>query len=105
MNGNTPGIFFLLMSVTFLIGTFCLLLSSLLKFGTGSLISKTVYGVVYSTVAFILYLSASVTLLIATLDYRMYNFDAHMSAAVFGLIVSCLYLVSVILAVRSYKNW
>lgn len=40
---GTPEVFFLLMAVTFLIGTFLLLLSCLISISTASIISKTVY--------------------------------------------------------------
>ncbi|OWR42548.1 hypothetical protein KGM_206087A, partial [Danaus plexippus plexippus] len=42
-NGQKPELFYLLVSVAFLIGTFCLLLSCLLSFSTASMISKTLY--------------------------------------------------------------
>lgn len=40
---DTPELFFLLMAVAFLIGTFCLLLSCLISLSTGGIISKTIY--------------------------------------------------------------
>lgn len=38
-----PSLFFLLMATTFLIGTFCLLVSCLFSLSTGGIISKTIY--------------------------------------------------------------
>lgn len=42
-SNDTPLIFFFLMAVSFLIGTFCLLLSCLISLSTGGIISKTIY--------------------------------------------------------------
>lgn len=38
-----PDLFFLLMATSFLIGTFCLLVSCLFSLSTGGIISKTIY--------------------------------------------------------------
>lgn len=40
---NTPEVFFLLMAVTFLVGTFLILTSCLISISTASIISKTIY--------------------------------------------------------------
>uniref|UniRef100_A0A0A1WIW8 Uncharacterized protein C3D6.13c n=1 Tax=Zeugodacus cucurbitae TaxID=28588 RepID=A0A0A1WIW8_ZEUCU len=42
-SANSAEIFFFLMSTTFLIGTFCLLLSCLTSLSTGGIIAKTIY--------------------------------------------------------------
>lgn len=41
--GGTEALFFLLMATSFLIGTFCLLISCLFSLSTGGIISKTIY--------------------------------------------------------------
>jgi hypothetical protein len=82
---QTPETFFLLMAVTFLIGTFTLLLSCLISISTASIISKTVYEVVYHGFAFILYLAASLTLIIEV-NYKKRNYgrdyEPYFAAAV-----------------------
>lgn len=66
-NANTE-LFFLCMAVTFFLGTFCLLVSCLVSLSTGGIISKTIYELVYHSVAFILYLIASILLLMKSSD-------------------------------------
>uniref|UniRef100_U5EWT2 Putative members of chemokine-like factor super family n=1 Tax=Corethrella appendiculata TaxID=1370023 RepID=U5EWT2_9DIPT len=104
-SGN-PEFFFLLMAVAFLIGTFCLLASCLVSLSTGGIISKTIYELIYHTVAFILYLAASVTLLVEVTSGHYYSSlkDAYTAASIIGLIISALYLFSAILAQRSYRG-
>ncbi|VEN48568.1 unnamed protein product [Callosobruchus maculatus] len=52
---QTPELFYLLIAVTFMIGTFLLLLSCLISISTASIISKTIYEVIYHGFAFLLY--------------------------------------------------
>lgn len=66
-NSNTE-LFFLCFAVAFFLGTFCLLVSCLVSLSTGGIISKTIYELVYHSVAFILYLIASILLLIKSSD-------------------------------------
>jgi hypothetical protein len=66
-NSNTE-LFFLCFAVAFFVGTFCLLVSCLVSLSTGGIISKTIYELVYHSVAFILYLIASILLLIKSSD-------------------------------------
>ncbi|XP_053696780.1 uncharacterized protein LOC128744049 [Sabethes cyaneus] len=104
-SGN-PELFFLLMAVSFLIGTFCLLVSCLVSLSTGGIISKTIYELVYHTIAFLLYLIASIILLVDVTNGRYYSNlkDAYMAASIMGIIVSALYLFSALLAQRSYRG-
>lgn len=44
---DVPDLFFLLMATTFLIGTFCLLVSCLFSLSTGGIISKTIYVTIW----------------------------------------------------------
>ncbi|KFB52096.1 hypothetical protein ZHAS_00020343 [Anopheles sinensis] len=103
---TSPELFFLLMAVAFLIGTFCLLASCLVSLSTGGIISKTIYELIYHTIAFLLYLIASIILLVDVTNGRYYRAmkDAYMAASILGLIVSSLYLFSALLAQRSYRG-
>jgi len=104
---HVPEIFFLLMAVTFLVGTFLLLLSCLISISTASIISKTIYEVVYHGFAFILYLAASLTFIIEVNHWKRnygVEYEPYFAAAVIGLVLSVLYLVSTIFALRSYRG-
>lgn len=104
-SGN-PELFFLLMAVAFLIGTFCLLASCLVSLSTGGIISKTIYELVYHAIAFILILVSSIILLTDVTNGRYYSTlkDAYMIASILGIINAALYLFSTILAQRSYRG-
>jgi len=98
-------LFFYLMAVTFLIGTAILLVSCLISWSTGGIISKTIFELIYHTVAAILVIIASVVLLVAVNNYyhgKIYN--ALTCASVLGIINGILYAASAILAQRSYKG-
>jgi len=97
-------LFFLCMAVTFFIGTACLLVSCLISLSTGGIISKTIYELVYHSVAFALYLIASIILLSKATGNRQSASDPNMICSVLGLILAALYLVSAILAQRSYRG-
>lgn len=97
-------LFFLCMAVSFFIGTFCLLLSCLVSLSTGGIISKTIYELIYHSIACILYLIAAILLLSRTLDYRRESTHPHMIASVLGLVLAGLYLISAVLAQRSYRG-
>lgn len=83
-SASSAELFFLLMTVSFLIGTFCLLMSCLCSLSTGGIISKTMYELVFHSVAFVLYLAASVCFLIAVTDHKYSSriYDPYMAAAV-----------------------
>jgi len=99
-----PILFFLLMATTFLIGTFCLLVSCLFSLSTGGIISKTIYELIYHSIGAILLIAASVTLLIHVNKYNHAYEREFMAAAIIGLINGILYVVSAILARRSYRG-
>ncbi|XP_019866602.1 CKLF-like MARVEL transmembrane domain-containing protein 8 [Aethina tumida] len=105
---EVPETFFLLMAVTFLIGTFLLLLSCIISISTASIISKTIHEVVYHGFAFVLYLAASLAFVIEVNHYKSrsyYNdYEPYMAAAIIGLVISGLYLLSTIFALRSYRG-
>ncbi|GAB0089006.1 uncharacterized protein DMENIID0001_034770 [Sergentomyia squamirostris] len=100
-------LFFFVIAVAFLIGTFCLLLSCLISLSTGGIISKTIYELIYHTIAFILYLAASIAFLVEVVNRissRSSIYDWYMAASVMGLVNSALYLISAFLAQRSYRG-
>ncbi|XP_059618001.1 CKLF-like MARVEL transmembrane domain-containing protein 8 [Phlebotomus argentipes] len=100
-------LFFFTIAVAFLIGTFCLLLSCIISLSTGGIISKTIYELIYHTIAFILYLAASIAFLVEVVNKtssRSSVYDWYLAASVLGLIVSGLYLLSAFLAQRSYRG-
>ncbi|KDR14018.1 uncharacterized protein LOC110834917 [Zootermopsis nevadensis] len=101
----TQVLFFLLIATAFLITTTCLLLSSLLSFLTASMIHKTLFEVIYHVVAFALYLAAGIVLLVEIKDHdRSQYYNAYLAAAIIGLVNAALYLLSTILAIRTYKG-
>ncbi|KAK9890692.1 hypothetical protein WA026_012044 [Henosepilachna vigintioctopunctata] len=105
---GTPQTFFLLIAVTFLIGTFLILLSCLISIATASVISKTIYEVVYHGFAFILYLAASLTFFIEVNHYSNSRYDnlyeSFFAAAIIGFAITGLYLLSTIYAMRNYRG-
>lgn len=102
---DSTELYFVLMAVAFLIGTFCLLLSCLISLSTGGIISKTIYELIYHSVAFILYVVAAILFLVKVSN-RNYGslYEEFMVAAVLGLVCSVLYLFSAIYAQRSYRG-
>ncbi|EDX01962.1 uncharacterized protein LOC6525015 [Drosophila yakuba] len=94
-------LFHYLMAVTFMIGTFCLLLACLTSLSTGGIIAKTIYELIYHSVAAILILVSSTVLLLKLRDVKH---DAYMAAGVLGLVNAVLYFISAFLAHRSYRG-
>ncbi|XP_001355723.2 uncharacterized protein LOC108165026 [Drosophila miranda] len=94
-------LFLYLMATTFMIGTFCLLLACLTSLSTGGIIAKTIYELIYHSVAAILILAASICLLIRLRDVKH---DGYMVAGVLGLVNAVLYFISAFLAHRSYRG-
>ncbi|XP_055302342.1 uncharacterized protein LOC129568454 isoform X2 [Sitodiplosis mosellana] len=100
-----PDLFFLLMATTFLIGTFCLLVSCLFSLSTGGIISKTIYELIYHTVAAILLLIASVYFLVKLQDYKNYNFyNAYTAAGALGILNTLLYIWGAVIARKTYRG-
>lgn len=99
-------LFFFLMATTFMICTFCLLLSCLISWSTGGLISKTMFELIYHAVATILLLASSINLLVEINNHQR-KYDVHkayMAASIIGLINTILYLLSAIFAQRQYRG-
>ncbi|XP_043270280.1 uncharacterized protein [Venturia canescens] len=103
---NVQNQFFFLITTTFMIATFLLLLSCMVSLSTESIISKTIYEVVYHAAAFGLLLAASLTLLIKVNNYRRssYNYESLLGASICGLVNSAFYFISTIFALRSYRG-
>lgn len=100
-------LFFFLMTTTFMICTFCLLLSCLVSWSTGGLISKTMFELIYHVVATILLLASSVNLLVKINNYYNHKtklYEAYMAASIIGLVNTILYLLSAIFAQRQYRG-
>jgi len=97
-------LFFLLMATTFLIGTFCLLVSCLFSLSTGGIISKTIYELIYHSIGAILLIAASTTLLIHVNKHNYNENEKFMIASIIGLINGILYVISAVLARRSYRG-
>lgn len=75
-------LFYLCTAVTFFVGTLCLIVSCLVSLSTGGIISKTIYELIYHSVAFVMYLVASILLLIKANDYRREATHPHMVCSV-----------------------
>jgi len=98
--------FFLCASTTTLVASFCLLTACLVSLSTGTIISKTIYELVYHFVAFALILASSITLLVQLNRYssRYAHYDAYLAASILGLILAALFLISTIFACRTYRG-
>ncbi|XP_076285525.1 uncharacterized protein LOC143211587 [Lasioglossum baleicum] len=96
-------LFFLLMTTTFLIGTAILIISYLSSHSTPAIISKTIYELMYHAIAFGLYLAASLTFLVNVSNRGRGN-DSLMAGAICGLVNAGLYLLSTIIAIRTYRG-
>ena len=79
---RNPELFFLCIAVACLVGTSCLLVSCLISFTTGGVISKTIFELIYHSTAFILYIIASILVLIKANDYRLSSSSPYMLAGV-----------------------
>uniref|UniRef100_A0A1B6C0V8 MARVEL domain-containing protein n=2 Tax=Clastoptera arizonana TaxID=38151 RepID=A0A1B6C0V8_9HEMI len=101
----SPEVFFLCVATTCFIASSCLLLSCLCSLSTASIISKTLYEFIYHGVAFLLYLAGSAYLLWDARESRnQYYYENHYTVGVIGLVITALYLISTILAYRSYRG-
>jgi len=105
-NYNVGELFFFLMATTFMICTFCLLLSCVISWSTGGLISKTMFELIYHAVATILLLAASINFVVKINKYSSNNsiYEAYMAASIIGLVNGILYLFSTIFAHRHYRG-
>ncbi|CAL1686386.1 unnamed protein product [Lasius platythorax] len=104
--GATAECFFLVITTTFMIGTFILLLSCLMSLSTASIISKTIYELLYHSIAFGLLLAASLTLLVhVNNNKRSRSYELLLGASICGIINAAMYLFSTVLALRTYRGF
>ncbi|XP_015605110.1 uncharacterized protein LOC107272454 [Cephus cinctus] len=102
---TTADLFFLLIVTTFMIATFILILSCLASISTESIISKTIYELIYHSIGFGLLLACSLTLLVRVNDNKYSrDHDLLLGASICGLVNSALYLLNTIMAVRAYRG-
>lgn len=103
---STADIFFLLITTTFMLGTFILLLSCVTSLSTASMISKTIYELLYHSIAFGLLLAASLTLMVHVNNYykRTRQYELLLGASICGLVNAALYLCSTVIALRTYRG-
>lgn len=99
----TPMLFLLIIASTCLITTGCLLISCLLSISTATIITKTMFDLVYHGVALCLYLAASVNMLVAVSRYRGTK-DTLIAAGALGAVNTVLYCISTIIAFRNYRR-
>lgn len=96
-------LFFHHMVVTFFIGSSLLLIGCLVSISTGSIIAKTSYEFIYHGGAFILYLIATLLLIIKIHDYDTRAYRYYFISAALAVVNCVLYCISTILAYRSYR--
>ncbi|CAH0394130.1 unnamed protein product [Bemisia tabaci] len=99
-------LFFLCIATTFFIASLLLLLSCLCSITTASIIAKTLYEFIYHGAAFLLYLIACLMFLVEVnrANFGGGYYQPFLVASIFGLILTALYLVSSVLAYRSYRG-
>ncbi|XP_003424504.1 uncharacterized protein LOC100677986 isoform X1 [Nasonia vitripennis] len=101
---TTENLFFLMIATTFMISSFILVLSYLCSYTTESIISKTVFELLFHAIAFALLLAASVTL-IQRVSNGYYKQDKlQLGASICGLINAVLYLITTIFALRTSRG-
>ncbi|KAH9630710.1 hypothetical protein HF086_004001 [Spodoptera exigua] len=74
---------------------------------TPGLLKLAELEVIYHGVAFVLYLSAGITLMVEVNHYKDYyrrDYEPYLAAAIMGLIMAALYLLSTFLANRQYRG-
>lgn len=102
-----PSLFYFLIVTTFMITTFILLLSFTASISTESILTKTVFELIYHGLACLLILIAAVVLFIK-MDKRVVRsteqYNLLLASAICALVNAVLYLLSVIIAFRSYRG-
>lgn len=103
--GTIEELLFLLITTTFMISSFILLVSCLASLSTSSIIAKTIFELLFHAIAFGLYLAASLTFLVHVSNMRRSKeYEVLMAAAICGLVNAALYLLSTIVALRTYRG-
>ncbi|XP_015522118.1 uncharacterized protein LOC107225975 [Neodiprion lecontei] len=105
--------FFFLMTTTFMVASFILLISCIASFSINLIISKGDYlqDVLYHVIGFVLLLAASISVLIETtlngsnlvVELVFPSKNAVTAASVIGMVNALLYLLSAKLALKSYR--
>lgn len=103
---ETEKTFFFVISTTFMIGTFIILLSCLVSFSTATILSKTIYEFIYHFIASLLIFAASLTLLVNVTNHCNSSkfYELLLAASIIGLINTALYIFSTIFAFRNYRG-
>lgn len=102
---TSADLFFFVITTTFMIATCILLLSCLVSLSTASVISKTIYELLYHSIAFGLLLSAALTLLVQVSNNKgSREYELLLGASICGLVNAALYFFSTIIALRTYRG-
>ncbi|XP_058791518.1 uncharacterized protein LOC131664446 isoform X1 [Phymastichus coffea] len=102
--GGTEITFFMLIATTFMIATTILVLSCCCSYTTESIISKTVFELLYHAFGFALLLAASVTLLVNVSNNYYYDKNQLTAACICGIINCVLYLIVTLFALRTSRG-
>ncbi|XP_033220409.1 uncharacterized protein LOC117175016 [Belonocnema kinseyi] len=108
-SGSTQvSLFYFLMVTTFMIGTFILLLSFTASATTESILTKTIFELIYHGLACILLIIAAAILFIKLNDRYFGSpkekYNLHLAAAICALANGICYMLSTIIAFRSYRG-
>jgi hypothetical protein len=104
-----PEVFFLIVAVAALIGSFCLLLSHMLSTDTASMMPQTLFEPIFYVIIAGLYLAASIHFMVETCHRRRGGFrtkelNSYLAAAILGLLNAMLYLWSWANSIRRFRK-
>lgn len=104
-----PEVFYLIVAVAALIGTFCLLMSAMLSVESAAVLPQTMFEPIFYVIMTGLYIAASVHFMVQTCHrrrggYRTGELNGFLAAAILGLINSLLYLWSFVNSVRRFRK-
>ncbi|XP_055389772.1 uncharacterized protein LOC129618795 isoform X2 [Condylostylus longicornis] len=96
----------LLLATAFMIGTFLLLLSCIISLSTGSILSKTIYEVVYHVFGGLALLAVGIAGIVELSDKNSSaeHYKAQMAASVICAVNGILYFISTYFANKSYRG-
>ncbi|XP_018364647.1 PREDICTED: uncharacterized protein LOC108762236 [Trachymyrmex cornetzi] len=98
-------LFFFVATCTFFINTFILYVSNLISPSAASIISKTIYELLYHFIASILLFAASIAVIIVINQHSIVvNYDAFLAASILALLNSILYICSTVMGFRTYGD-
>lgn len=103
---HTTELYFLIATSTFFIGTFTLFISYLLSPSAASIIPKTIYELVYHSIASVLLLSGSIALMVHIHrdEIVVHNYKAELAAGICCLLNTVLYICGAILGFGTYGD-